>query len=494
MSDLSPTVSDRSALPRDTPEAHGVSSSALLAFVEAADESIHDLHSLMLVRHGHVVAEGWWRPYGPAEPHMLFSLSKSFTSTAAGIAIEEGRLSLDDPVLSYFPQETPAHASENLAAMRVRHLLSMSTGHAEDTLGALFSREDGDWASAFLSCEVAYSPGTHFVYNSGATYMVAAILQRLTGQTLVEYLRPRLFEPLAILDADWETCPRGVNTGGWGLSLRTEEIARFGQLYLQRGEWNGQRLLSTGWVSEATARQVSNGDDPDSDWTQGYGYQFWRSRHNAYRGDGAFGQYCIVFPEQDAVLAVTAGTGDMQAVLNLVWDRLLPALDPTPLPADSFAHIRLSERLEGLTLRAPHGMPSSPIGAHVSSRRYVLEPNDQGLRAISFEFSVGEAVLRLETERGEQRLTCGRSGEWAKGVTGWPAGGSRLEPSAPRPVAASGAWTADDTYEALLCFYRTPFCLDITARFIGDRLTLDQRLNVSFGPAERPRVTGRADP
>ena len=166
---------------------------------------------------------------------MLFSLSKSFTSTAVGMAVAEGRLSVDDPVLSFFPDEAPRKPGENLAAMRVRHLLAMSTGHDQDTTEHLYRRRDGNWARAFLARPVAHAPGTHFLYNTGATYMLSAIVQKVTGQTLLEYLRPRLFEPLGIEGATWETCPRGVNTGGFGLSVKTEDIARFGQLYLQRG-------------------------------------------------------------------------------------------------------------------------------------------------------------------------------------------------------------------------------------------------------------------
>src|SRR5262249_17904140 len=158
------------------------------------------------------------------------------------------------------------------------------------------------------------------------TYMLSAIVQKTAGLTVLDYLRPRLFEPLGIEDPTWGTSPQGVSLGGYGLSIRTEDIARFGQLYLQKGEWQGRQLLPTTRVQAATSRQVSNGSSPQSDWDQGYGYQFWRCRHGAFRGDGAFGQYCLVMPEQDAVLAITSGVKDMQAVLNLVWDKLLPAL------------------------------------------------------------------------------------------------------------------------------------------------------------------------
>src|SRR3954470_10159745 len=182
-------MSRDSQLPYSAPEAQGLGSSAILGFVEAVEQNIESLHSFMLLRHGHVLAEGWWAPYEAERPHMLFSLSKSFTSSAIGLAVAEGRLSVDDLVLPFFPEDAPANPSAHLAAMRVHDLLSMSTGHDVDTTLYLRQQPDGNWAKAFLARPVEHTPGTHFVYNSGATYMLSAIIQKLTGTTLLEYLR-----------------------------------------------------------------------------------------------------------------------------------------------------------------------------------------------------------------------------------------------------------------------------------------------------------------
>lgn len=297
----------RNYLPRTSPESQGIASSDLLQFVVALESQIHEIHSFMLLRHGRVVAEGWWSPYAREYPHLLFSLSKSFTSTGVGLAVAEGRFSIDDSVLSFFPDEALSEVSDFLATMRVRHLLSMSTGQAVDTWSNMVERSDGNWIKGFLEVPVLYAPGTHFVYNTGATYLLSAILQKTTGMKLVDYLESRLFEPLGIEKATWQDSPQGITAGGIGLSLKTEDVARFGQLYLQKGMFGSRQLLSEAWIQEATTSQISNGDDPLRDWTQGYGYQFWRCRHGAYRGDGVFGQYCIVMPEQDAVLAITSG-------------------------------------------------------------------------------------------------------------------------------------------------------------------------------------------
>ena len=222
----------------------------------------------------------------------MFSLTKSFTSTAVGLAVSEGLLSIDDQVIKFFPVEAPAEPSAFLKALRVRDLLSMSTGHHKEPALAT-TRE---WAKTFLAAPIDHKPGTFFLYNTPASYMLSAILQKVTGQTTVDYLRPRLFVPLGIDDLEWETSPEGVTIGGYGLHLRTESIARFGQLYLQKGKWLGQQVVPKAWVEAATSRQVSNGSNPASDWDQGYGYQFWRSRHGTYRGDGAFGQYSSCCP------------------------------------------------------------------------------------------------------------------------------------------------------------------------------------------------------
>lgn len=321
-------MSMENRLPRSSPGSQGVPSAAIGKLLDYYAEKELELHSIMLLRHGKVVAEGWWEPYGPDRPHMLFSLSKSFTSTAIGFAVEEGLLTVDDLVCDFFPEQVPEVISPNLAKMSIHHLLSMSTGHEQDPSNPVFSTSDGDWVKAFLSLDVEREPGTHFVYNTAATYMLAAILHKITGQSLLDYLTPRLFEPLGIVGATWETCPKGINTGGFGLSIKTEDIAKFGQLYLQNGVWNGKQLISAQWIAEAVKKQISNGDDPNSEWAQGYGYQFWRCRHNAYRGDGAFGQFCIVVPEQDMVVAITSGVNDMQGVMNGIWEIILPSLSP----------------------------------------------------------------------------------------------------------------------------------------------------------------------
>jgi len=480
------------SLPRSTPEQQGISSADLLAFVEAADKEIDAMNSLIIVRHGHVIAEGWWGPYDRDTPHILFSLSKSFTSTAVGLAISEGKLSLDDQVLKFFPEEAPADPSVNLRAMRVRDLLRMSSGNQTeapirvvDPAGATDS-----WTRIFLAHPVPFKPGTHFLYNSPATYMLSAIVQKVTGMTVLEYLKPRLFDPLGFKDPHWISSPQGISAGAYGLSARTEEIANFGVLYLQKGTWNGKQLLPAAWVEQATAMQTANGSAPTSDWDQGYGFQFWRSRHNSFRGDGAFGQYCMVIPELDAVVAMTSGVRDMQKVMNLVWDKLLPAMKDKKLAENATARKQLETRLARLTVKFPNGMPSSRTASSISGKWFELPENERGIKAISFDFNSASSSLVVQTAAGETRTPMGFN-SWTRSKGSFTNGLDKFLSVPENPLAAaSGAWTAEDTYTLKIVLYETPFYSTLNFRFDGDRVVIDSDHNVAFGPTKLPQLTG----
>jgi len=472
------------SLPRSTPEAQGISSAAILDFVTSADRQVDAMNSFMLVRHGYVVAEGWWSPYAANTPHSMYSLSKSFTSTAVGLAINDGKLSLDNEVLKFFPDEARAAPSENLKAMRVRDLLTMSTGqHMEDVTNGFSFDSTNPLVKLFLSVPVAHKPGTYFWYNTPATFMESAIVQKVTGQTVFDYLKPRLFDPLGIENPTWEMRQQ-YTYGGSGLHLRTEDIARFGQLLLQQGNWHGQQLVPAAWIETATARQTSNGSNPASDWEQGYGFNFWRCRHGLFRGDGAFGQFCIVMPEQDAVVAITSGTRDMQEVMNLVWDKILPALQSKPLDADEDSDKKLTDTLQGMTLHPQLGSATPRVAAKWAGKSFLLSTNDQKLESVALEFGgPNEAVtLVLRCHGMDQRIACGKD-SWIKGRMTY----ANFEE---QPVAASGAWTADDTYTVKLSFYETPFRLTLALKFTDDKLFYDCEYNVNFGPTTQPQLIG----
>jgi hypothetical protein len=351
--------------------------------------------------------------------------------------------------------------------MTVRHLLTMTTGHAKDTVEAL--SRDRRMIKIFLGLDVEHEPGTVFVYNSGATYMLSAILQRLTGERLLDYLRPRLFEPLGAAEATWQVSSEGITTGGWGLSLNTESLANFGQLLLQRGVWEGKQLVPAEWFEAATSRQVPNDTEENPDWHQGYGFQFWRGRHNTYRGDGAFGQFCLIFPEYDAALIVTGATFDMQAVLNTVWDHLLPALEGkevTPVARPS-----------GLELLPPSG--PAPSGG--DGQTYRFSRNDAGLTAVrldpdgtgTFTFAAVEGVTDEPDE-----LVCA-AGDWREHRS---PGVLRDAVTQPGQRVLSSAHGSGEAFVATFRWVETPFVATLTCQVTGDSMTIDCQLNVSFGP------------
>ena len=422
---------------------------------------------------------------------MLFSLSKSFTSTAVGIAIEEGHLSLDAPIISFFPNEVPDNPSWQLKAMRVRDLLSMSTGHDSQDLRAFSFESETPLTKQFLHLPVAHKPGTHFLYNTPASYMCSAIVQKVTGSNLVDYLQSHLFGPLGIRDPEWSASPQGIAHGGFGLNVTTEDIARLGQLYLQGGMWEEKQLLSTSWVKAATSRQTSNGSNPDSDWDQGYGYQFWRCRHNAYRGDGAFGQFCIVMPDHDAVIAITSGTSDMQGIMNLVWDHLIPAMAPSALDSDLANHQKLTQRIQGLKIKTvPSSLPAAQ-SIHWLDKTSHFEENDLGFKSIAIsKTKQGEHRVEIKTLKGSHEILCGES-TWLASHSSQSFGiASRRPYRTLHPIAATGTWTSANQFQFKIAYTETPLVLNVTLTFDGNQISFEATQSAAFGPRKLPVITG----
>lgn len=483
-------MSDR-GLPRSVPEAEGLASSAVLNFLEAVEAKHIELHSLALVRHGKIVAEGSWTPYRPEIPHRLFSLTKSFTSTAAGFAVSEGRLSLDDRVVSFFPEFAALEMDPQMESMTVRHLLTMGSGYLENISGStVWSRMRTNWIKHFLELPLTYEPGSRFVYNSGSSHMASSIVTKATGQPILDYLRPRLFEPLGMGIPHWDADPSGNNTGGWGLNLKIENIAKFGLFYLNRGQWNGRRLLPEDWIGEASRSQISTAHLDHADSREGYGYQFWMCRHGAYRADGAFGQICLVMPEQDAVLALTAGHNRTQEVLDLVWEQLLPAMQPSALPPNPDGAGRLARKLAGLSLAHAPADSESPRVAQVSGRRYVMKANADQVQAICCDFRGRQCAFRLWDPSGEHRIDCGL-GEWTEGWTTMP--GAVLHHGQQPPlqrVAGTAVWRDERTLEMTWAFIEMPFVDRAIVRFEGNKLIYSRSVNVNAALQQRPTLLG----
>lgn len=486
------------ALPRSVPEAEGVSSEGILQFLEAAGKGQHEFHSFMVLRHGKVIAEGWWNPYRADLKHTMYSVSKSFTATAVGFAVSEKRLSVEDKVISFFPKDLPDTIAPFLSALRVRDLLSMSVGQEPDPTFSTVSR-DSNWVKSFLALPILHAPGSQFLYNSLATYMLSAIVQKVTGQKVIDYLRPRLFQPLGITGIDWEVDPQDINTGGWGLRLKTEDMAKFGQLFLQKGQWAGQQVLSKDWVEAASTLKIVQHPDllpakkDSSDWEQGYCYQMWRCRHNAFRADGAYGQYIVVMPDQDAVVVITSETPDLQGELNLVWQYLLPAMQAEKLPDNSAGATRLKRKLSSLALPLSTKFTDSPLASAISGETFSMAANQQGIQSISLRFQAGLCQLRLKTDTTTFPLVFS-SDKWIPAETtrhGPNLFGGAKANQVGLPlfkVAGNYRWTDDHTLELTLRYLESPHTETFTCHF--EKANVSVEYQYSFDKSRKQVLKG----
>ncbi len=478
-------IAQTKSLPRSTPEQEGISSESIVNLIDAFEKKIEFVHSYMIVKNGKVVSEGWWEPYGPNSPHELWSLSKSFTSTAIGFAVEEGLLEIHDFVKDYFPEKSPENPSWQLKQLRIIDLLTMSTGHtSEPRLG----QSSDDWVKVFMESELKLRPGTYFMYNTPASYMLSAIIQKITGEKLVDYLYPRLFEPLGIDRPEWEMDPKGINTGGWGLHLTTEDIAKFGLFYIQEGKWNGNQLLSEKWIKMATSKQVSNGSDPDTDWSQGYGFQFWRSRFNTYRGDGAMGQFCLVIPEHNTVVAITSGTGNMGGVMEIVWDELLPKMSSSEMTSNpKFVEV-LRKKSASLELESIKGKMSKNLAKKFFNKKIKIAENEENVEFVFFNNKKNEIEIKVNNK--VETIPFG-FGKYIKsqldGHLPFTSSKHKIIPESSlrykknKKIAASGAWISDDKFQLRVYQYETPSRLDYIFNFKNGELKWDSQKSNALG-------------
>ena len=329
---------------RITPEQAGISSFRILELIDKLEAQGMELHSMMMLRHGKIFAEAWWKPYNEQSPHIMFSFTKSLTSTAIGFAVQEGLLSLDDKLVDIFPDKLPELVSDNLKKSTLRHLLTMSCGHDSEIRDFGLSE---NWIESFLAHPFVHEPGTKFLYNTAGTTMLAAALKRASGLDLMEFLKERLFDKIGIGDVPCITLPDGTQMGGAGSRLTTEEMARFMLFMANRGEWNGEQLLDESWFDMATTPQIDNSySSNDPDWNKGYGFQLWMCDwEGAYRADGAFGQFGIVCPEEDIILIFSTAAIWTQKLLSTLWNDFLPYFSDEPLPENRDIYLLMKYNL-----------------------------------------------------------------------------------------------------------------------------------------------------
>lgn len=463
------------------PEQVGLTSASILNLLDEFSRRNIQMHSLMILRHGKQAAAMWWKPYAPEIPHHLYSCSKSFTSTAVGLAISEGKLSLDDRIARFFPRRISTAADDRIYAVTIKHLLTMTSGAVTQNEAAMNIHTD--WVEWFLNTPLRYYPGERFIYNSLNTYMLSAIVSKVAGCGLTDYLTPRLFEPLGIERPRWDKCPMGIECGGWGLSLKTEDLAKFSQLYLSNGVWQGKRLLSEEWVLDAGKKHTESNTDgkmpsgPDT--TAGYGYQFWIDRdQSSYRADGMMGQYGIIIPEKDMVIATTAGCTDQIKVLEAIWETFIPLVDSIPEGSDAGTdYDELCEIIGELTLPKPlpcirsraledritgkaFGFPVNMFSLLPLPLRYLMKISPLGIDRLRFDFGDDISYVSWVEDGSAKRVPFRLDGEYTYCELHY--GARALK------IAAIASWIEADTLELDVRAITTPHMQKAVFRFDGD--------------------------
>jgi CubicO group peptidase (beta-lactamase class C family) len=471
-------------LARARPGEVGVDARLLGNFLDAMAADGIDLHSLVLHRKGCVAAEMYWWPYGPQRPRVMHSVAKSFTACAIGMALEDGRFALSDKVAGFFPEYVPPNPGEYLAAMTVEDLLTMRTGHAEETSGSRWRGLDSSWIAEFFKIPVVHRPGTVYKYTSAASYMLSAILTRTTGERLHDYLRPRLFEPLGIGGETWDIGPDAINPGGNGLTCRTVDMLKLGILHAQKGVWEGKRLLSERWVDTATRAHTA----------EGYGYHWMSGPQRTFCAMGVFGQLLVVFPDQEATLALTSAINGVNACSGMLLPRIrkhFPALFTDNAAADPVADESLAARAARVATALPVTSVAAPPAGRHGRLEYRMDANPLGVSALTLSLTANTCTLRLLSADGEHAIDMGLDG-WLEGEASVPAPEMHHGYGMQRTRAVAAArWTAPDTLEMTWIFAESAFRDTVICRFDGDRISYARRTNVNSGPTSQPELTGR---
>jgi CubicO group peptidase (beta-lactamase class C family) len=466
-------------LPRSTPEEQGVPSEAIAQFFQKIEEKGYDVQGLMMMRHGKVIAEHWWAPYAPQYQHAMYSATKTFTGVAIGFAVQEGLLNIDDKVISFFPDLLPETISPQLAELSVKHLLTMSVGHVSTT----YAGSGESQIRSFLAAPFAHEPGTFWVYDITASHMLSRIITKVSGVSIKEYLKTRLFDPLGINDVIWEMDNDGCNMGNGGSHMKTSDLAKMGLFLLNKGKWNGKQLLDPAWIEDATSQhiiqnqklsseEIANAND---DTSQGYGYQIWLGRHHSFRAIGAQNQLIMVIPEYDFVIVCHSSFGDEPGLNNLIFD-MLPSMSEKKLNANK--SFDLNAAIAGYEMKRPLQGPTTGK-VTMSTRRYQMNENALGIRSLLFRFDdFGNCYLTFITASAIHNIPFGLD-SWLYGMTDRTLSNARsiyANTMGITPVQTAGTctWTSDNQLSAYYLSMFNPGSTEtFQFTFNGDHLKME---------------------
>ena len=480
---------------RTSPDAVGIRSQAILDYIDALERSNTEMHGIMIMRHGKICAEGWWQPFAPNLRHGLQSHTKTYAATAVGIAYTEGVLKLDERLIDIFPEESPADPSENLKLLTVRDVLCMGCG-----MDAM-PRPTVDWIRDFMHTPVNHKPGTAFMYNSTGSSILGAIVRKKTGEGLQEYLSKRLFCKIGI-DPDnirWYCMPDGMEMGGGGMLATTEDNLRLMKLYADGGVWEGERILAEDYVRLATTNQNDSStealNNPEaSDNFLGYGFQIWMCKpKGVYRADGAMGQFTIVSPEQDLLIAINetaVGAHWAQSTLNITWD-FLEKVGGETLEEDPQSAGRLAQKMRCLNLPNPVFQPLSPIASKISGRTYTVQSGVLSteifnfmsgepvspITDFSFAFDSYGCIWNVNGPNGTQAVRIATNGCRFTNLVGKAEDQTQL-------LVCDGAWTEEDTFAVNLRWAETCLTKKLVFHFDCDGVTVEDTNNSAFRRSE----------
>ena len=403
-------------LPRCTPEEQGVPSKALTTLFDSlVNMPGTDIHSVIVMRHGKIIGEIYPTPFAPQYAHTQYSSSKTLVSMAVGIAVDQNRLRITDRVAAFFPELLPKEISPELASITVRDLLTMTSGIKPDWG---MRAKCTNWVETFLSKPVVNKPGETFAYDSMVTYMLAAIVQKVTGKTLLEYLKENLFSHMNITQVNWEISPEGINTGGWGLHIQSESLAKVGQMWLDGGVWNGKQLISKEWIEQMSKKQANGGD-------YGYGFQTWQCAYQtAVRADGALGQYVIVIPKQDVVIVLTeASFTNGKPQRGLIWNGLMKAIEQaegTALVAGK-DYQELAEKQKSYQLPVVDGKKDGAGLKKIIGKKIEFTKNKFGFKEVTFNKGVNSLDMVITKTDGSTYTQPLGYKNWLTGeIAGYP--------------------------------------------------------------------------
>ena len=417
------------------PEHAGISSASLLRFIDRLEERQLAMHSFIIVRHGSIAAEAYWAPYTETSLHRMYSVSKSLTSIAVGLACEEGYFRLDDPIMKYFEDKVIRQPHPYTLKMTIRDVLKMTTVH---TKTATQIAPHPDMLKAFFNVTPSHAPGTVFNYDTSGSITLAALVERVTGMPLLDYLRGKLLDKIGFSEnARW--LKNGSYTdGGGGLLCTSRDLAKLGLLCLQQGRWFGFQLLPKEYMKQATSKHVSTNYAQPGHGSFGYGYQFWMTEHDGFCMYGMGGQLVICLPKEDLVVVTTADTqanpGGIDHVFNSFWDTVYADLKDDAVPIVEEDARALSERIAGLSVRSVKGAFDSPIQRDIGGKRFQLDENASRLRSVTVGFGGGYGTLQYETAEGPGEIRFGF--------------GTNIRQMFPDPrleCLASGAWVDPET-------------------------------------------------